>query len=151
VLDDSFTTSDERETGGEPAASRGGGASRHLVKAEVNLLRLPVFALQTKGLRMLDGFECRGTVSRGGQTGEYFWRVTRHATRPYPGPLARAAHLALLDILTERGLPFANPITWTWRDLCRRMGVSYYGRGVKHLKEAIRATHGLLIESSGAI
>ena len=34
-------------------------ASRSL-KAEVNLLRLPLFALHTKGLSTLDGLECQG-------------------------------------------------------------------------------------------
>lgn len=122
-----------------------------LIKAEVNLLRLPLFALQTKGLRDLDGIECRGSVNRDGRRHDYTWRVTRHATRPFPGPLARAAHLALLSILTEQGTPFANPVTWSWRDLCRRIGITYSGRAVRQLKEAIRATHGVVIEAAGAI
>lgn len=121
------------------------------IKAEVNLLRLPLFALQTKGLRQLDGFECHGTIRRDGQTHQYTWRVTRHATRPFPGPLARAAHLAFLSILTEAGPPFENPVRWSWRDLCRRIGITCSGRTVENLKEAIRATAGLIVESSRAV
>ena len=121
------------------------------VKAEVNLLRLPLFALQTTNLRELDGFECRGSVTRDGHTQHYLWRVTRHTGRPFPGPLARAAHLAFLHILTEAGMPFANPVTWGWRDLCRRIGIAYSGRTVQHLKEAIRATHGVIVEGHGAV
>lgn len=121
------------------------------VRAEVNLLRLPLFALQTRGLRQLDGFECRGTISRNGQSHEYFWRVTRHATRSFPGPLARTAHLGLLSILREDKTPVENPVTWSWRDLCRRIGVTCSGRTVSRLKEAIRATAGVLIESRHCI
>ena len=135
----------------ERAPSTTQDLSRRAVKVEVNLLRLPLFALHTKGLRELDGFACRGTFRRAGQEIEYAWRVTRHATRPFPGPLARAAHLALLQIITEQGLPFRNPVTWGWRDLCRRIGTPYSGRAVQQLKEALRATQGVIIEARGAI
>ena len=36
------------------------------IKAEANLLRLPLFALGTKGLKSLDAIECRGTTHRDG-------------------------------------------------------------------------------------
>lgn len=121
------------------------------IKAEVNLLRLPFFSLQTKGLRGLDGFECHGTVTRNGEKHQYRWRVTRHATYSFPGPLSRAAHLAFLGIMSERGVPFQNPVVWKWRDLCRRMDIPYSGRTVQELKEAIKATHGVIIESTQAI
>ncbi|MEJ7639701.1 MAG: hypothetical protein WKF75_17445 [Singulisphaera sp.] len=114
----------------------GGGEGRdglvpRFVKAEANLLRLPLFALHTKGLRSIDGIECRGKVNRDGVTHEFVFRATRNTATSYPGPLARTAHLAFLSLMTERGFPLQNPITWTWRDLCRRMGVSCSGRTVE--------------------
>src|SRR5205809_5669093 len=87
-----------------------------LIKLEANLLRLPLFALQTKGLKSLDGIECRGTSTRNGETHHFTLRVSRNTASPYPGPLARAAHLAFLSIATERGFPIENPIPWKWRD-----------------------------------
>lgn len=134
-----------------PLHSAEPGDRGRFVKAEVNLLRLPLFSLQTKGLRTLDGIECRGAIVRNNQTHEYVWRVTRHATRPFPGPLSRAVHLALLGILTDRGLPFANPVTFSWRELCRRLGVAPSGRAIQQIRAAIRATHGVLIESVNAV
>ena len=77
--------------------------------------------------------------------------ASRSTSTLYPGPLSRAAHLAFLSIATERGLPLENPITWTWRDLCRRMGIEYSGRTVQHLKAAIKATSFLSIESQYAV
>ncbi len=133
-----------------PAAGATGRPGR-LLRAEANLLRLPVFALHTKGLRSLDGIECSGRIARDGHTYRFTFRSTRNTATAYPGPLARSAHLAFLSLLTERGLPSPDPLTWTWRELCRRMGVTYGGQMVRHLKEAITATTGLLLHSEFAL
>lgn len=124
---------------------------RDFIKAEANLLRLPLFALSTKGLRTLDGIECRGEITRDGHTQQYRFRATRNSGTLYPGPLARAAHLALLSIATEHGLPIMNPVTWSWRDLCRRMGIVPSGRTVTKLQGAIVSTAGLLLWSEFAL
>jgi hypothetical protein len=137
-------------TPGEVLPARGGVPLR-FVKAEANLLRLPLFALQTKGLRTLDGIECRGKLNRDGAVHEFVFRATRNTATPYPGPLARSAHLAFLSLMTERGFPLQNPVTWSWRDLCRRMGISCSGRTVQRLKAAIRSTKGLMISSHYAL
>jgi len=122
-----------------------------LIKAEANLLRLPLFALGTKGLKTLDGIECRGRVTRDGQTHEFTFSATRNTATLYPGPLARSAHLAFLSVISEAGLPLRGPITWKWRDLCRRMGIVCGGQMVRHLKAAITSTAGLLIQSELAL
>src|SRR5215212_9179955 len=127
------------------------GAIPRLIKAEANLLRLPLFALHTKGLRTLDGIECRGKLTRDGAVHEFTFRAFRNAGTPYPGPLARSAHLAFLSLMTERGFPLQNPVRWSWRDLCRRMRISCSGRTVQRLKAAIRSTKGLMISSQYAL
>ena len=121
------------------------------IRAEANFLRLPLFALQTKGLRTLDGIECRGTITRNGERHDFTLKASRSTASPYPGPLARAAHLAFLSIATERGSPIVNPIPWRWRDLCRRMGIGGSGRDIQQLKAAIRSTALLGIDSQYAI
>jgi hypothetical protein len=123
----------------------------HSVRAEANLLRLPLFALHTKRLKTLDGIECSGRITRSGETHQFWFRATRNTATLYPGPLARAAHLAFLSIITEHGTPLHNPITWRWRDLCRRMRIACGGLTVRHLKEAILSTAGLLIHSEYAL
>jgi hypothetical protein len=122
-----------------------------IIRAEANLLRLPLFALTTKGLRNLDGIECSGRIHRGGQTIQFRYSASRNTATYYPGPLARNAHLAFLSMLTERGLPASEPLTWTWSDLCRRMNVSTSGPIIQKLKQSIAATAGLLIRSESAI
>jgi hypothetical protein len=130
------------------------GAERltpRFIKAEANLLRLPLFALSTKGLRTLDGIECRGTITRNDETHNFAFRASRNTATLYPGPLSRAVHLAFLSLATDRGFPLANPISWGWRDLCRRMGISCSGREVQQIKVAIEATSGLSIKSQYAV
>lgn len=124
---------------------------RSTTVAEANFLRLPLFALHTKGLKQLDGFECRGTTTRDEKTWEFIFRTARSTATLYPGPLSRSVHLAFLGLITEHGLPFANPITWTWNNLCERLGIQVSGRTVQHLKEAIEATAGLTIYSRDAL
>ncbi|MDB5343268.1 MAG: hypothetical protein JWP89_1645 [Schlesneria sp.] len=126
-------------------------AERPTIVAEANLLRLPLFALRTRGLKQLDGFECRGTTTRGENTWEFLLRTARSTATLYPGLLSRSVHLAFLGIITEKGLPFANPVTWTWRNLCVRLGVQPSGQMVQHLKEAVEATAGLTIYSQDAL
>jgi hypothetical protein len=82
---------------------------------------------------------------------QFSFTASRNTSTIYPGPLARSAHLAFLSILTDAGAPVPHPLTWTWRDLCRRMGIVYSGSTARELKRAITSTAGLLIQSESAI
>ena len=125
-------------------------AKKQILKAEATLLRLPVFALAVKGSAILDGFEYRYSRRKGDRTVESVVRTERDEKLPYPGPLARRVHLAILALAADRGFPCDNPITWTWRELCRKMGLPNSGRRVGELKAAIRATWGLKIHGLDA-
>src|ERR1043165_1059830 len=74
------------------------GTFTNIIRAEANFLRLPLFALNTKNLKSLDGIECQGRITRDGQTQRFVFRATRNTATLYPGPLARAAHLAFLSL-----------------------------------------------------
>src|SRR4051812_10756401 len=112
---DGPSPTDEKQPGGRPDNA----TIPQVVKVEANFLRLPLFALHTKGLKTLDGLECRGRLTRDGQVHQFTFRATRNTATAFPGPLARSAHLAFLSLITESGLPHTGPLTWTWRDLCR--------------------------------
>jgi hypothetical protein len=118
---------------------------RRILKAEATLLRIPLFALAVKGSASLDGIEFRYTRRRGEESIEVAIRTERDRGLPYPGPLARRIHMAFLSLAAERGFPFENPLDWTWRELCRRMGLPNSGRRDAEFKRAIRATWGLKI------
>ncbi len=119
-----------------------------IVRAEANLLRFPLFALHTKGLADLDGVECKGKRVINGKSLEFQLTVTRNVADLYPGPLSRKVHFALLSMVSERGLPFENPVKFSWRKLSQRMGVCYSGKkGIESVKAAIRSTSGVEIRS----
>ena len=102
-------------------------------------------------LRDMDGIRCEGTFRRGGRSCPFSFAATRNAATFYPGPLARSAHFAILSLATEGGLPASNPIVFTWRELCSRMGVCCSGRTIRELRAALAATKGLMIESRHAL
>ncbi len=125
--------------------------AQQLVRVEANFLRLPLFSLDNKHMRTMDGLRCEGTFRRAGKSFAFSYSVTRNTAAYYPGPLARSVHFALLSIATDRGLPIHNPITFRWRELCGRMGVKVSGQIVTALREALTATKGLMIESRAAL
>jgi hypothetical protein len=125
--------------------------AQQVVRVEANFLRLPLFTLDNKHMRTMDGLRCEGTFRRGGKSFAFTYVVTRNTATYYPGPLARSAHFALLSIATERGLPVRNPIVFTWRELCSRMDIQVSGKAVTSLQAALTATKGLMIESRAAL
>src|SRR5258708_7257740 len=109
--------------------------AQQVVRVEANFLRLPLFTLDNKRMRTLDGLRCEGTFRRGEKSYAFSYVVTRNAATYYPGPLARSAHFALLSLATDRGLPLVNPIVFTWHQLCARMGVQVSGQIVQGLRQ----------------
>lgn len=121
-----------------------------IIRVESTLLRVPIFALAVRGSASLDGIEYRRVGRRGDRAVESIIRTERDEKTPYPGPLSRRVHMALLGLVAERGFPFENPVSWTWRDLCRRMGLPASGRRDMELKAALRSTWGLKIFGLGS-
>ncbi len=121
------------------------------ISAETNLLRLPFFSLNTKGLSTLDGLSASGEDHDRvtGAIYRFSVRLTRNTATHYPGPLSRAIHLAFLKTLTETN--YTNPVTWGWRELARTLGVTMSGSVQRNMKAAILATQGVLIHSDNAI
>src|SRR5439155_9652059 len=78
--------------------------AQQVVRVEANFLRLPLFTLDNKHMRTMDGLRCEGTFKRGGKSFAFTFAVTRNTATYYPGPLARSAHFALLSIATDQGL-----------------------------------------------
>ena len=116
-----------------------------IVRVEASVLRLPIFALAVRGSANLDGFEYRRRVRKGDRAVDSIVRTERDEASSYPGPLSRRVHMAFLSMVSDRGFPFEGPVSWSWRDLCRRMDLRASGRRDGELKAAIRATWGLKI------
>lgn len=120
--------------------------AKRFIASEVNLSRLPFFASSTKGLKQKRGVGYRHVALVQGQEVEVLWEVTANVKYGYPGPLAEAVHTAILQIVTERGFPVQNPVTFTFYDVCKRLGLKPSGKIRRLIREGILSTRSALIE-----
>ena len=56
-----------------------------------------------------------------------------------------------MSLLQKRGLPYANFVEFTWRQLAREMRISWHGKLANEMRDAIRSIAGLLITSESAL
>jgi len=122
----------------------------HYIAAELNLSRLPFFASSTKSLKSKDGITYQDRVTYEGKEVEFVWEVTGNSKYGYPGPFAESVHVALLDIVTEQGLPFENPVVFSFYDICKRLDIEYNGKNTRSIRNAILSIRlaGIVIENS---
>src|SRR6266487_228569 len=71
----------------------------HYIKAEVNFLRYPFFALTTRDLRKIDTIEYREQREESGERQEIFWQVSRNVLTTIPGPFDKRVHRTVEEIL----------------------------------------------------
>jgi len=131
------------------------GHEEDQVRAEVNLLTLPFFALSRKGLKDIQEICYHDVVTRGGKRVEIFWRVSANVRQGFPGPFDKEVHKAIEQILSEqlrsRSLPLKNPIPLgSLYELCRRMGINSSGKNYRRIKEALKRITLTGVESRGA-
>lgn len=124
--------------------------TRRYIASELNLSRLPFFASDTKNLGQKDAITYQDTATYEGEEIELVWEVTGNAKYGYPGPFAESVHAALLDIITERGLPFENPVVFSFYDLCKRLDIQPSGENIRNIRNAILSIRlaGIVIENS---
>ena len=111
--------------------------AKRFIAGEVNLSRLPFFASSTKGLKKKISIVYRYTKLVHGQEIEAVWEVSANAKYGYPGPFAEAVHMAILQIVTERGFPAQNPIVFAFYDICKRLEIKYNTRNRRRIRRAI--------------
>ncbi|MCH7727030.1 MAG: hypothetical protein IH991_11180 [Planctomycetes bacterium] len=135
------------------AVQRGRRTAADIIQVEANLLGLPFFALAKKDRLHRQAIEVIGTRTKEDGTSESFrLRVSRNTDHGFPGVLSRRVHFGFLDILAGQPRPIQNPITWTWRGLHQRMGVTYGGRdSIARMKEAIHDTASAYIKTNCAL
>ena len=118
------------------------------LRSEVNTLCFPFFFLSKRSGSQT--IECRKMRRYGNQTIEAVWRVIPHPAYGRPGPFAHRIHRAVEQLITERGLPIANPIPFTIHDLCRRAGMAAGGTEYLKVKQALLSIKATQVESTGA-
>ena len=118
------------------------------LRSEVNTLCYPLFFLSKRSSSQT--IECRKIQRHGNQTVEAVWKVIPHPAYGRPGPFAHRVHRAVEQLITERGLPIANPIPFTIHDLCRRAGMAAGGTEYLKVKQALLSIKATQVESRGA-
>ena len=99
-----------------------------LIRSEVNFLVYPFFCLDNRWHKDRLKIEYHRCLDRGEGREDISWRVLAHQEYGLPGLFDWALHQAIEAIINERGFPVQNPIPFSMRELCRRMGIAYAGR-----------------------
>lgn len=118
------------------------------LRSEVNGLVLPFFFLTKRSTAAV--IEYTRTERRDGEIVDATWKVVPHPAYGRPGPLAHRVHRAVEQLITERGLPIANPIPFSIHDLCRRAGLAAGGTEYHKVKQALLSIKATQVESKGA-
>ena len=118
-----------------------------LVWSKVNFLVYPFFCLDNRGHQDRLEIEYYRTLDRGEGREEISWQVYAHSEYGFPGPFDWELHKAIEEIVNERGFPVRNPIPFSMRDICRRMGISYSGKTVGEIKAAFLRIFSAVVES----
>jgi len=138
---------------GEPDRPTTSGAQAspsdlRLVRSEVNFLTYPFFCLDNRWHKDRLKIEYHRTLDRGEGREEIAWRVLAHQEYGLPGPFDWELHKAIEEIINERGFPVRNPIPFSLRELCRRMGISYAGsKTIAEIKAAFLRITSTMVES----
>jgi len=122
-------------------------ADLRLIRSEVNFLTYPFFCLDNRWHTDRLKIEYHRTLDRGEGRQEISWRVLAHQEYGLPGPFDWELHKAIEAIINERGFPVRNPIPFSMRDVCRRMGVTYSGRTAEAIKAACLRITSTMVES----
>lgn len=118
-----------------------------IVRSEVNFLVYPFFCLDNRWHTERFKIEYHRTVDRGEGRESISWRVLAHQEYGLPGPFDWALHQAIEEMINERGFPVCNPIPFSFRDVCRRMEITYSGRTAEDIKAAFLRIISTLVES----
>ena len=118
-----------------------------LVRSEVNFLVYPFFCLDNRWHQDRLEIKYHRTLDRGEGREEVFWQVRANPEYGFPGPFDWELHKAIEEIINERGFPVRNPVPFSLRGLCRRMGIACSGKTDREIKAAFQRICHTVVES----
>lgn len=124
------------------------------IKAEVNFLMFPFFALSKKGLRQKLQTEYKDIIRKDTQQLEIFWQVTANVKYGYPSPFDREVHKVIeqiIDRILDKEGQVTNPLCLgSLYGLCKKMEIADSGKNKKTIKESLRRIVATTVTSEGA-
>ena len=123
--------------------------SETVIKADVNLSRLPFFALTRKGLKNFKT-QLIITETRSNEGIEFIWKITANPEYGYPSPFAKKVHRAVEYMLTQNGFPVPDNLDFSFYEISDVLGIKPSGRTCGDIKRALLSIMFAAIESKGA-
>jgi hypothetical protein len=120
-----------------------------VIKTNVNISRLPFFALSRKGLKDKLNREWRFSEVRGNKRCELLWRVIATPLYGYPSSFAQQIHRALEYILTLNGFPAQEYLDFSFYEIADILGLKESGRTYENIRYALMSIITTTIESQG--
>jgi len=124
------------------------------IKSEVNLMKLPFFALSRKGSKKLTVIEYKDTITRGDEKIDFSWKVSSNVEYGLPGVFDKKVFKAIEQIINQNGWsdtkPVQNPISFSIYQICKILDIKDYGDNIKAIKETLNRLVLTGIQSKGA-
>lgn len=122
-----------------------------IIRAEVNFLILPFFALSTKGLKKKLESQYKRIIRRGHERLEISLNISANPKYGYPGPFDKEVHKTIEYIISNLKPPIQNPICiGSLYSIAKLMGVTPSGKISRDIKKALQRMLFTGIESKGA-
>ena len=123
-----------------------------VIRAEVNFLIFPFFALWDKDVKKRTETEVKMIVEREGEKLAVLWNVSANPKFGYPASFDKRVHKAIEQIIAELPRPIQNPISLgSFYNIFKRMGVEKVGGSqYKKIKDALSRIRATTVVSKAA-
>ncbi|MHC4457764.1 MAG: hypothetical protein ACYS0I_11905 [Planctomycetota bacterium] len=119
------------------------------IKTDVNLSRLPLFALTRQGLKTNIVREWIFTETRENERVELIWRIMATPQYGYPSPFAKKVHRAVEYLLTINGLPAPEYLDFSLYEITNVLDLPDSGNMLNNVQNALKSITATTIESKG--
>jgi len=120
-----------------------------VIKVDVNLSRLPLFALTRKGLKTKLVREWVFAETRKNERVELIWRIMTTPQYGYPSPFAKKVHRAVEYLLTKNGFPVPEYLDFSFGEIEEILELPHSGRTYNDIRNALESITTVSIQSEG--
>ena len=120
-----------------------------VIKTDVNLSRLPLFAVTRQGLKTKLEREWAFVETRGNERVELIWRVMAIPRYGYPSPFDKKVHRAVEYLLTQNGFPVPEYLEFSFCEIEYILGLPHSGKIYNDIRNALESIATVSIQSEG--
>jgi hypothetical protein len=120
-----------------------------IIKTDVNLSRLPLFALNRGRLNEPLERELVFFETRGNERVELIWRVMATPRYGYPSPFAKKVHRAVEYLVTKKGFPVPEYLEFSFYEIEDILDLPHSGRTYDDIRNALESITTVSIQSEG--